>query len=660
MPYNSRKKKISGFIAGSTITDDTKHSTVQEGINKTFTQSQILDDFADRYGASLRTFEFEAQLIASNIRLGEYAIVEENDYAFYKITNIAASLEDVTLTSGLIATFEHPVARRNFDSVADMKLANLEDGFFVYTDGYYGEETLGGSKYFIKTAAQAASDGDTIDGYGNHALTNGNVAILQIKGFIDIYQYGVKGDGVTDDNAAVQAANNYSKAQTNPVEIVFQAGIYLLDGIILDYDFAKVSFRGKVVLKANSNDTILFHQIASFAEHSGTFKTDSNGHSGVWGMGCVPLDRTQTTTLVQTNHNEMPGIVGDSQLELCIGVQCGPDVGGADSGCFYNVFPYGRGRGAIGGIRLFPGTGPSASSPNRNTFRDFRMGTGGGVSANFGIYLESGDTNKFFGCDFEGVGSGVARTSPLATPTAIRIIATDANGIDNSFNTFFGGQFEVNTRDLHIDAPRTFMYGVGYNDTKSITPSSSVFQTLPARDASAARSRLMGIEYTNVSGDTQLDSIKLVTGKLAFPSTQLPSNDVNTLDDYREGTFTPGITFGGGSTGITFAVQNGFYTKIGREVNFRFFIALSNKGSDTGAALITGLPFNSNSTSNNFSSVDMRINKITYTGRIQGYISTNTNSIILEEAAVSGSKSLIADIDFANDSSLIVSGSYMV
>jgi hypothetical protein len=63
------------------------------------------------------------------------------------------------------------------------------------------------------------------------------------------------------------------------------------------------------------------------------------------------------------------------------------------------------------------------------------------------------------------------------------------------------------------------------------------------------------------------------------------------LSDYEEGTFTPTLTFGGGSTGITYSNRNGSYTKIGKVVVVRVGVLLSNKGSSTGTAAITGLPF---------------------------------------------------------------------
>jgi len=70
------------------------------------------------------------------------------------------------------------------------------------------------------------------------------------------------------------------------------------------------------------------------------------------------------------------------------------------------------------------------------------------------------------------------------------------------------------------------------------------------------------------------------------------------LNAYVEGTWTPSITFGGGSTGITYTTQAGYYTRIGRMVAAQFQILLSNKGSSTGTALIAGLPITAGTATN--------------------------------------------------------------
>jgi hypothetical protein len=78
---------------------------------------------------------------------------------------------------------------------------------------------------------------------------------------------------------------------------------------------------------------------------------------------------------------------------------------------------------------------------------------------------------------------------------------------------------------------------------------------------------------------------------LKFPSTQVPSSDANTLDDYEEGTFTPGVLFGGSATGLTYNSQTGRYIKIGSLVVCWIRLDIDQKGSSTGTATLTGLPF---------------------------------------------------------------------
>lgn len=86
--------------------------------------------------------------------------------------------------------------------------------------------------------------------------------------------------------------------------------------------------------------------------------------------------------------------------------------------------------------------------------------------------------------------------------------------------------------------------------------------------------------------------VELPVGQLAFPATQNPSADANTLDDYEEGIWTPALQFGGAAVGMTYAsTPAGRYTKIGRTVFATGSLTLTAKGSSTGTATIAGLPF---------------------------------------------------------------------
>ena len=66
----------------------------------------------------------------------------------------------------------------------------------------------------------------------------------------------------------------------------------------------------------------------------------------------------------------------------------------------------------------------------------------------------------------------------------------------------------------------------------------------------------------------------------------------NALNDYEEGTWTP--TLGGGSsdpTGVTYDVQTGNYTKVGRLVTINFIMGFTTYTGGTGAVFVRGLPF---------------------------------------------------------------------
>lgn len=93
--------------------------------------------------------------------------------------------------------------------------------------------------------------------------------------------------------------------------------------------------------------------------------------------------------------------------------------------------------------------------------------------------------------------------------------------------------------------------------------------------------------------DVVLDLSAANAGQVKFPATQNPSSNANTLDDYEEGTWTPAVNFGGGSTGITYTRQTGRYIKIGKMVTLWGEFILSAKGSSTGTATIAGMPFTS-------------------------------------------------------------------
>ena len=118
---------------------------------------------------------------------------------------------------------------------------------------------------------------------------------------------------------------------------------------------------------------------------------------------------------------------------------------------------------------------------------------------------------------------------------------------------------------------------------------------------------------------------------ITFPATQSASTDANTLDDYEEGTWTPTLAFNAGSVGITYSKQLGYYTRVGNVVNVSMYLALSNKGTSTGDAVIAGLPFGVKNTSVFYPGGAFRIgSSVSLVGAPQFYTPYGGTSINLE------------------------------
>ena len=100
-----------------------------------------------------------------------------------------------------------------------------------------------------------------------------------------------------------------------------------------------------------------------------------------------------------------------------------------------------------------------------------------------------------------------------------------------------------------------------------------------------------GISTPIITLDGVNGALSVPVGQIKFPATQNASANANTLDDYEEGSWTPVVQFGGASTGITYTTQAGSYTTVGNIVVAEFIVTLSSKGSSTGNASITGLPY---------------------------------------------------------------------
>jgi hypothetical protein len=146
---------------------------------------------------------------------------------------------------------------------------------------------------------------------------------------------------------------------------------------------------------------------------------------------------------------------------------------------------------------------------------------------------------------------------------------------------------------------------------------------------------------------------------ITFPATQSASSDINTLDDYEEGTFTPTITFSGASVGMVYTNQRGYYTKIGREVFYQLYVTTSNKGSSTGGLLVEGLPFTSQSGASSYATPSFYGSGITFTNVVIPYQEVSSTRVaFLQLNASTGANSGMTNSNATNSMELMLTGSY--
>jgi hypothetical protein len=119
-------------------------------------------------------------------------------------------------------------------------------------------------------------------------------------------------------------------------------------------------------------------------------------------------------------------------------------------------------------------------------------------------------------------------------------------------------------------------------------------QAIPIRTQSPALHQYnVEVQYCDSNDGAMEDK----SGMSHFNSTQFTVDNTtgyvslsSSIPAVSSGTFTPVLSFGGATTGITYSIQNGVYTQIGPVVFYNFAMTLSSAGSATGTALINGLP----------------------------------------------------------------------
>ncbi len=155
-----------------------------------------------------------------------------------------------------------------------------------------------------------------------------------------------------------------------------------------------------------------------------------------------------------------------------------------------------------------------------------------------------------------------------------------------------------------------------------------------------------------------IDISGAAAGQIVFPASQNASAGANTFDDYEEGTWTPGMTFNGSATGVTFTAQVGNYTKIGNLVSGQLQIILSSNGSGVGNNLVTGLPFTANGFTHAVAVAPLS-NFSGLTAGVCGVVVASSTTIQLRAPSTTGS-TILTDTNVTDTANFCVNFSYQV
>jgi hypothetical protein len=333
-------------------------------------------------------------------------------------------------------------------------------------------------------------------------------------------------------------------------------------------------------------------------------------------------------------------------------------IGTTPSGYLANKVVISTGTDSNNGITI-------ASATNRNGSIWFADGTTGDQAYRGGVdyqhttdtlYLYSGGQGNIQLNASGNLGLGV---TPSAWFSASRVYQFGSGGaLEGRTNE---SQYLALTANQYIDSAGAFKY-IGSTFASRYQQYNGIHSWSTAPSGTAGNA----ITFTQVLAVEGAKSLALEgatpqsgTG-ITFPATQSASSNANTLDDYEEGTWTPGYEGLAGSIGsLAYSTQAGRYTRIGRTVFATAEIVLTDKGSWTSGARFTGLPFtNSGATEIAFGSVilgfvdfaagqlyavptSVRVNSTTFYIDI---ISDNADRAILGTAAVANNSSFSVNL----------------
>ena len=274
-----------------------------------------------------------------------------------------------------------------------------------------------------------------------------------------------------------------------------------------------------------------------------------------------------------------------------------------------------------------------------------------------------------------GIGTGSPAEAKLCVNGGISIEGTYSNFKANIFTMDNnGGNSRLNSFGPNITTPGSFDF-IGFSSNALVgairmSISSAGTTTLTSAAATAPFVANIGASEAaridssgrllvgTVTGNANGGILQLTSG-ITFPATPVAATDVNTLDDYEEGTWEP--TFLGSTTNPTqtYNLRIGRYVKIGRSVFVTCRVLMVNTGisGGTGDLSVGNLPFTSANVTNQFWGISVAGSNLS-TAATGGIIINSSSEVVL--LASNSSTTVVPASVVANNSNIVITGWYEV
>lgn len=574
---------------------------------------------------------------------------------------------------------------RAFATIALLKAGTARfDGETVEVTSYYAADTPdgGGGRFKWDASTSAADNGGTII-----APDAGGVGrwFRVYSGAVNVRWFGAKGDGVTNDTAALQAAINAADANViagfnRQNTVLFPVGIYQVAGTLTFMPF--VNYLGvRATVAATSGTGSGNHGSILRKSATGVLADADTGDMTIRDLLFVD-GSAQTSTGIRfgtTQNASGIDIRGCRFVGFSVAINARRwndsyvSANGFESNTTDILFDganENQGLRFVGNVFFAPSAYSislaSGAIVNSVMFSANHFQLTAAASKAINVVTTTSTTMRgwsFVGNTFENAtGSALANVVNIDNLTAPTVVGMSFTG--NQFRKAAGVLIRVPVVGLSFSGNSTDGGGSGTGLTLGYVGKAAISANTFSNLANGiVLSSVSATSNTLIAGNTFEAVTTQVSGAAASDVVWLNPGDTARVSDYQQGTFTPTIAGATTAGAQTYAVQTGSYTKIGNRVFFNLRVALSAKDAATaGNVEIRGLPYTASAASNSHAAVTLdEVKQITYTAALTGRIEPGRTAINLVDTNGSASNpAYLGAAGIAATTAVNLSGHYFV